>query len=212
MLVQHATNNFSNYPKYNQANYSSKPSFKGSFSNYKVQKSLIEKGFNTTAPKFLVKAKNFIKSLFGQKTINKIPISDITKKSRKPNFNFKKELKKYIKGLKTGENIDPNKIEELLINSGAKDVTKAEGIVFQPTAEYPVGKKKKFILDGKSYILETHNGQGSTDTITRLYEDGAKNERNYLTRNGSFETDSYFSAFTHLFSGMKGSSWIKLTA
>ena len=50
------------------------------------------------------------------------------------------------------------------------------------------------------------------DTITRLYEDGAKNERNYLTRNGSFEKDSYFSAFTHLFSGMKGSSWIKLTA
>ena len=212
MLVQHTTNNFTNYPKYNQANYGPKPSFKGSFSNYKIQKSLIEKGFNTTAPKFLVKAKNFIKSLFGQKTINKIPISDISKKSRKPNFNFKKELKKYIKGLKTGENIDPNKIEELLINSGAKDVTKAEGIVFQPTAEYPVGKKKKFILDGKSYILETHNGQGSMDTITRLYEDGAKNERNYLTRNGTFEKDSYFSAFTHLFSGMKGSSWIKLTA
>ena len=212
MLVQHTTNNFTNYPKYNQGNYGPKPSFKGSFSNYKIQKSLIEKGFNTTAPKFLVKAKNFIKSLFGQKTINKIPISDITPKSRKPNFNFKKELKKYIKGLKTGENIDPNKIEELLINSGAKDVTKAEGIVFQPTAEYPVGKKKKFTLNGKSYILETHNGQGSMDTITRLYEDGAKNERNYLTRNGSFEKDSYFSAFTHLFSGMKGSSWIKLTA
>mgnify|MGYP004519881301 CR=1 FL=1 len=210
MLVQHATNNFSNYSKYNQTNYSSKPSFKGSFSNYKIQKSLIEKGFNTTAPKFLVKAKNFIKSLFGQKTINKIPISDISKKSSKPNL--KKELKKYIKGLKTGENIDPNKIEELLINSGAKDVTKAEGIFFQPTAEYPVGKKKKFILNGKSYILETHNGQGSMDTITRLYEDGAKNERNYLTRNGTFEKDSYFSAFTHLFSGMKGSSWIKLTA
>lgn len=205
MLVQHTTNNFSNYPKYNH----SKPSFKGSFSNYKIQKSLIEKGFNTTAPKFLVKAKNFIKSLFGQKTINKIPISDITPKSRKSNL--KKELKKYIKGLKTGENIDPNKIEELLINSGAKDVTKAEGITFQPTAEYPVGKKKKFILNGKSYILETHNGQGSMDTITRLYEDGAKNERNYLTRNGSFEKDSYFSAFTHLFSGMKGASWIKLT-
>lgn len=210
MLVQHATNNFSNYFKYNQTNYSSKPSFKGSFSNYKVQKSLIEQGFNTTAPKFLVKAKNFIKSLFAKKTINKIPISDITPKSRK--LNLKKELKKYIKGLKTGENIDPNKIEELLINSGAKDVTKAERIVFQPTAEYPIGKKKKFILDGKSYILETHNGQGSMDTITRLYEDGAKNERNYLTRNGSFEKDSYFSAFTHLFSGMKGSSWINLTS
>ena len=210
MLVQHTTNNFFNYPKYNQANYGPKKSFKGSFSNYKVQKSLIEKGFNTTAPKFLVKAKNFIKSLFAQKTINKIPISDITPKSRKSNL--KKELKKYIKGLKTGENIDPNKIEELFINSGAKDVTKVEGITFQPTAEYPIGKKKKFILDGKSYILETHNGQGSMDTITRLYEDGAKNERNYLTRNGSFETDSYFSAFTHLFSGMKGSSWIKMTA
>jgi len=210
MQVQHLTNNFYNYSQYNKTNYNLKPSFKGGLINSNGTKKLIKKGFESTMPKFLTKAKNFIKSLFTTKTPKKTPTTEIIPKSVKPNF--KKQLKKYVKGLKTGENIDPNKLEEILINSGAKDVTRAEGIRFQPTAEYPVGKKKKFILDGKSYILETHNGHGSMDTITRFYEDGAKNKRNYLTKNGSFENDSYFSAFTHLFSGMKGSDWINLSA
>lgn len=210
MLVQNTTNYYSNYSQYNKTTYNLKQSFKGCLINSNGTKKLINKGLESTMPKFLTKAKNFIKSLFTSKISTKTPNTDVIQKAVKPDF--KKQLKKYIKGLKTGENIDPKRIEEIMIQSGAKDVTKAEGIVFQPTAEYPVGKKKKFILDGKSYILETHNGQGSMDTITRFYEDGAKNQRNYLTKNGSFENDSYFSAFTHLFSGMKGSNWINLTA
>jgi hypothetical protein len=122
---------------------------------------------------------------------------------------MKKGLKEYINGLKTGENIDPIEIEKILLKSGAEDVTIREGIEFLPTAKFPSGKKKKFLLEGKEYYLETHNGEGSMDTVTRLWESGSKNERNYLNANGTFSNDSYFSSFTHLFSGMKGVNWIK---
>lgn len=131
-----------------------------------------------------------------------------TKKQKVGKKYLNKRLQRYMTTLEG--DVKPNDLEDILIKSGAKDVTKEQGVVFYPTEKYPTGRKKCFELDGNLYILETHNDPANfMNTQTRLYTDGAKNKRYYMNKNGGFEIDSYGSPYHHLDSGLQGRNWIQ---
>lgn len=121
-----------------------------------------------------------------------------------------KGIKKYMTNCHSRD-IDPAKIEKLLIKDGATDVTQTDGVKFV-TDPYscPRGKKKKFKLkDGKYVFLEAHDmylGKNMHVEV-RLYSEGARNKRFYLTGQGNFET-GYNAMNSHLISDVKGLEWM----
>lgn len=121
------------------------------------------------------------------------------------------ELKTYMDNC-SSHSVDPAEIRKILLNSGARDVTREQGIAFRPTADYKHGKKEKYELKGKTFILESHDkidGRSSMDIDTRLYTEApTKDERYYLMQNGTFAKDVYTSPCSHLSSGLKGKDWI----
>ena len=109
--------------------------------------------------------------------------------------------------MKTGENVDPLEIEKIMTDLGA--VVREEKFV--PSANISAGRKKVFTLDGFDYTLETHRREFSNsdmNPIVRFYNNGAKQNRNYLTSRGTFQKGSYSDAFSHIDAGLDASKWM----
>lgn len=153
------------------------------------------------------KFKRFIKNKCAQAKkfydISRDPFENPSKLTKK----MKKRLSQYMDNLKPGENVDPLEIEKIMTELGA--VVREEKFV--PSANISAGRKKIFTLDGFDYTLETHRREFSNsdfNPIVRFYNNGPKQNRNYLTSRGTFQKGSYNDAFSHIYSGLEASSWM----
>ena len=121
-----------------------------------------------------------------------------------------KGLKKYITHCDSRD-YDPAKIEKLLLKAGAVDVTERDSVKFVTDKfSCPNGKKKTFELNGQKLTLEAHDvyGKDSNNIEVRLYTEGPKKSRYYLTRNGIFE-QGYGASTSHLTSDYKALDWMR---
>lgn len=218
MNIQNISLKNYNTPIVQQRKFVNKPSFTSNIETPPTKKSnklkyvlmtLAAIGLAMLAKKtgFCKKVKNFVKekNIFKKSVydISKDPFENPTKLTKK----MKKKISQYMDNLKAGENVDPLEIEKIMTDLGA--FVREEKFV--PSANISAGRKKVFTLDGFEYTLETHRREFSNsdfNPIVRFYNNGAKQNRNYLTRRGTFQKGSYSDAFSHIDAGLEASNWM----